>query len=262
MSEHDFDPATSASRRDFIRTAAAAAIGTTLAGREIHGAFAQGSDAIRIGLIGCGGRGTGAVLDALAGSQGVTLVAMGDAFKDRLDESRAQLRKQYGAKIAVTDDKAFVGFDAFQKVLATDANYIILATPPGFRPQHLKAAVAAGKHSTAISIHFALASPPTVATPLPVKIAIVPHATFATVSVHFESHDGLTMPMGEDFGPVNDVAPEKPLTHELMLLPSREGMFMVTATVDTLSDEGNVVRIFSIPVVVGPAQPASAPVPK
>jgi len=72
----------------------------------------------------------------------------------------------------------------------------------------------------------------------------------------------LTMPVGEDFGPVNDVAPEKPLTHELMLLPSREGMFMVTATVDTLSDEGNVVRIFSIPVVVGPAQPASAPVPK
>jgi hypothetical protein len=95
-----------------------------------------------------------------------------------------------------------------------------------------------------------------------VKIAIVPHATFATVRVHFESHDGLTMPMGEDFGPVNDVAPEKPLTHELMLLPSREGMFMVTATVDTLSDEGNVVRIFSIPVVVGPAQPAPAPVPK
>ena len=146
MSEHDFDPATAASRRDFIKTAAAAAIGTTLAGREIHGAFAQGSDAIRIGLIGCGGRGTGAVMDALAGSQGVTLVAMGDAFKDRLDESRAQLRKQHGAKIAVTDDKTFVGFDAFQKVLATDANYIILATPPGFRPQHLKAAVAAGKH--------------------------------------------------------------------------------------------------------------------
>jgi len=129
-------------------------------------------------------------------------------------------------------------------------------------PREMVAAVAAGKHSTAISIHFALASPPTVATPLPVKIAIVPHATFATVSVHFESHDGLTMPVGEDFGPVNDVAPEKPLTHELMLLPSREGMFMVTATVDTLSDEGNVVRIFSIPVVVGPAQPASAPVPK
>jgi len=143
---HDLDTATSASRRDFIKTAAAAAIGTTLAGREIHGAFAQGSDAIRIGLIGCGGRGTGAVVDALTGAEGVTLVAMGDAFKDRIDESRAQLRKQHGAKIAVTDDKAFVGFDAFEKVLATDANYIILATPPGFRPQHLKAAVAAGKH--------------------------------------------------------------------------------------------------------------------
>jgi len=129
-------------------------------------------------------------------------------------------------------------------------------------PSEMVAAVAAGRHSNAISIHFALASPPTVATPLPVKIAIVPHAAFATVRVHFESHDGLTMPMGEDFGPVNDVTPEKPLSHELMLLPAREGMFMVTASVDTLGDEGNVVRIFSIPVVVGPAQPAEAPAAK
>ena len=115
---HDLDTATSASRRDFLRTAAAAAIGTTLAGREIHGAFAQGSDAIRVGLIGCGGRGTGAVADALAGPQGVNLVAMGDVFQDRLDESRAQLRKQHGEKIAVTDDNCFVGFDAYQKVIA------------------------------------------------------------------------------------------------------------------------------------------------
>jgi hypothetical protein len=122
--------------------------------------------------------------------------------------------------------------------------------------------VAAGKSSTAISVHFALASPPTVATPLPVRIAIVPHEPFATVSVHFESHDGLTMPEGENFGPVNDVSPEKPLSHQLMLLPAKEGMFMVTAMVDTLSDEGNVVRIFSIPVVVGPAQSTTTPAPQ
>jgi predicted dehydrogenase len=136
----------SASRRDFLKTAAAAAIGTTLAGREIHGAFAQGSDAIRIGLIGCGGRGSGAVGDAIEGAPGVTLVAMADAFPDRLNESRTRLRKSHGARIDVPDDRAFSGFDAFERVLATDANYIILATPPGFRPQHLKAAVAAGKH--------------------------------------------------------------------------------------------------------------------
>ena len=70
------------------------------------------------------------------------------------------------------------------------------------------------------------------------------------------------MPEGEDFGPVNDVPPEKPLSHQLMLLPAKEGMFMVTAMVDTLSDEGNVIRIFSIPVVVGPAQAAETPAPK
>jgi hypothetical protein len=95
-----------------------------------------------------------------------------------------------------------------------------------------------------------------------VKIAIVPHEPFATVRVHFESHDGLTMPEGEDFGPVNDVQPEKPLSHQLTLLPAKEGMFMVTAAVDTLGDEGNVIRIFSIPVVVGPAQAAATPAPK
>jgi hypothetical protein len=129
-------------------------------------------------------------------------------------------------------------------------------------PSEMVAAVAAGRQSTAIGIYFALASPPTIATPLPVKIAIVPHATFATVRVHFESHDGITMSTGEDFGPVNDVTPEKPLSHQLTLLPAKEGMFMVTAIVDTLSDEGNVVRIFSIPVVVGPAQPAETPAAK
>jgi len=129
-------------------------------------------------------------------------------------------------------------------------------------PSEMVAAVAAGRQSTAIGIYFALASPPTVATALPVKIAIVPHAAFATVRVHFESHDGLTMSTGEDFGPVNDAIPEKPLSHQLTLLPAKEGMFMVTAIVDTLSDEGNVVRIFSIPVVVGPAQPAEAPAAK
>jgi hypothetical protein len=129
-------------------------------------------------------------------------------------------------------------------------------------PSEMVAAVAAGKSANAVSIHFALGSPPAVATPLPVKIAIVPHKPFATIRVHFESHDGLTIPMGGDFGPASDVEPDKALSHQLMLLPDREGMFMVTASVDTVGDEGNVIRIFSIPVVVGPAQPTAAPAPK
>jgi predicted dehydrogenase len=135
------------SRRDFLKTTGAAAIATGIAGREILGAYAGGSDAIKIGVIGCGGRGTGAVQDALgSGAEGVTLVAMGDMFQDRVDESLARLKKgKFAAQLDVAD-RAFVGFDAFEKVLASDANYIILATPPGFRPQHLKAAVAAGKN--------------------------------------------------------------------------------------------------------------------
>jgi myo-inositol 2-dehydrogenase/D-chiro-inositol 1-dehydrogenase len=135
------------SRRDFLKTTGAAAIATGIAGREILGAYAGGSDAIKVGVIGCGGRGTGAVQDALgSGAQGVTLVAMGDMFQDRLDESLARLKKGKFADQLDVADRTFVGFDAFEKVLATDANYIILATPPGFRPQHLMAAVAAGKN--------------------------------------------------------------------------------------------------------------------
>ena len=129
-------------------------------------------------------------------------------------------------------------------------------------PNEMVAAVAAGKSADAVSIHFALGSPPTVSTPLPVQIAIVPHKPFTTVRVHFESHDGLTIPMGADYGPAGDIEPDKPLMHQLMLLPAKEGMFMVTASVDTLGEEGNVIRIFSIPVIVGPAQPAAAPAPK
>jgi myo-inositol 2-dehydrogenase / D-chiro-inositol 1-dehydrogenase len=136
------------SRRDFIKTSAAV-VGTTLAANLINvpGAYAAGSDEIRIGLIGCGGRGTGAVENAFGSAPGVKLVAMGDAFKDRLNDSRANLMKKNADKISVKDENCYVGLDAYEKVIANkDVNYIILATPPGFRPAHLKAAVAAGKN--------------------------------------------------------------------------------------------------------------------
>ena len=133
------------SRRDFLKTTTAATLGLSL-GPMIPGAYAAGTDAIRIGLIGCGGRGTGAVLNAFEGAQGVTLIAMGDAFPDRLDASLAQISKEHAAQIDVPKERQFTGFDAYKRVLETDANYIILATPPGFRPTHLEAAVAAGKN--------------------------------------------------------------------------------------------------------------------
>ncbi|MEW6209688.1 MAG: Gfo/Idh/MocA family oxidoreductase [Acidobacteriota bacterium] len=133
------------SRRDFVKSGGAV-VGTTIAAHIARGAHAAGSDAIRIGLVGCGDRGTGAVINAIAAAPGVKLVAMGDVFKDRLEESRKRLSEKHPAEMEITAERCFVGFDAFEKVLATDANYIILATPPAFRPQHIKAAVAAGKN--------------------------------------------------------------------------------------------------------------------
>jgi predicted dehydrogenase len=114
---------------------------------SIPGAWAAGTDEIKVGVIGCGGRGTGAAMNAINAAEGVTIVAMADAFKDRLDASRKILGERIGAKMKVTDATCFSGLDAYKQVLAmSDVNYVILATPPGFRPAHIKAAVAAGKH--------------------------------------------------------------------------------------------------------------------
>jgi predicted dehydrogenase len=134
------------SRRDFLRTTSAALVGGTLASTvNMTGAWAAGSDEIRVGVIGCGGRGTGAVENVLNAAPGVRLVAAGDLFPDRLKDSLENLKK-VGDKAIVPPERQFTGWDAYEKVLATDVNYVILATPPAFRPIHLKAAIAAGKN--------------------------------------------------------------------------------------------------------------------
>jgi myo-inositol 2-dehydrogenase / D-chiro-inositol 1-dehydrogenase len=145
MSSHD-DTLGGSSRRDFLRTTTAAVVGGTLASTvNLPGAFAAGSDEIRVGVIGCGGRGTGAIGNVLASAPGVRLVAVGDLFPDRLEESLKNLAK-LGDKVAVPKEQQFTGWDAYQKVIASDVNYVILASPPGFRPTHLQAAIAAGKN--------------------------------------------------------------------------------------------------------------------
>jgi myo-inositol 2-dehydrogenase/D-chiro-inositol 1-dehydrogenase len=139
----------STTRRDFLKTATTAALATAIApgSNAFGGVHAAGSDAIRIGLVGCGGRGTGAIEDALSsGAAGVSLVAMGDLFPDHLAASHSRLKEKFGSAVDVTPARSFTGFDAYQKVLASDVNYVVLATPPGFRPIHLAAAVAAGKN--------------------------------------------------------------------------------------------------------------------
>jgi myo-inositol 2-dehydrogenase / D-chiro-inositol 1-dehydrogenase len=135
------------SRRKFLKTSTTAFLGAATASlARIPGAYAAGSDTIRVGLIGCGERGTGAAGNVLAAAPGVKIVAMGDVFKDHLEASRKQL-SHFGDKVDVPPERQFVGFGAFEKVLAMDdVNYVVLATPPGFRPWHIKAAVAAGKN--------------------------------------------------------------------------------------------------------------------
>jgi predicted dehydrogenase len=133
------------SRREFLKGSAVlgAAMATGLAG---SGAHAAGNGTIRVGLIGCGGRGTGAAEQAMAAGKDVKLVALGDMFRDQLDASRALLRGAGGDRFDVSDDRCFVGFDAYKQVIDCGVDVVLLATPPGFRPLHLKAAVEAGKH--------------------------------------------------------------------------------------------------------------------
>ena len=131
-------------RRGFLHATAAAAAVTLTQVPLVH---AAGSDTLRIGLVGCGGRGTGAAAQALNADPNVRLVAMGDAFRDRLESSVARLQhdQAIARKIAVPRDKQFVGFDAYQHVI-DNVDVVLLATPPHFRPIHIEAAVKAKKH--------------------------------------------------------------------------------------------------------------------
>ncbi len=138
-----------ASRRGFIGGAASilAAGGALL--KNTRSAHAIPADTtIRVGLIGCGGRGTGAAGQALAADKNVKLVAMGDAFPERIEESLKSLRRkeERAAKVDVPEDRRFVGFDAYKKVIDAGVDLVILATPPHFRPIHLEYAVEKDKH--------------------------------------------------------------------------------------------------------------------
>jgi myo-inositol 2-dehydrogenase / D-chiro-inositol 1-dehydrogenase len=136
-------------RRSFLKNGSIAVAGGVIAASNIsvaRGANVKGSDTIKIGLVGCGGRGTGAVVQALNTTGGGTkLVAMADAFENNLESSLKAITKEHKDKVDVADNR-FVGCDAYQQVFETDCDFVILATPPGFRPMHFEKAVMAGKH--------------------------------------------------------------------------------------------------------------------
>ncbi|PYP26755.1 MAG: oxidoreductase [Gemmatimonadetes bacterium] len=140
-------------RREFVHASAAAAAALTLPGAPALVGWGR-ADTLRIGLVGCGGRGTGAAKDCLTSSERVELVAIGDLFPDRVTECRANLARMatedtsggLKTKIKLDDAHAFSGFDAYQKVIGSKVDVVLLATPPAFRARHLAAAIEAGKH--------------------------------------------------------------------------------------------------------------------
>jgi predicted dehydrogenase len=151
------------SRRTFLKSSAAAAITVPALSTYARTPFTQtpastlqpaahttGSDTIRIGLIGAGGRGTGATIEALRADPGSVLVSIGDIFPDRAASALANIREELKAdaatKVRVTPESTFIGLDAYQKVIASGVDLVILTGYPGFRPEHLRAAIDAGKH--------------------------------------------------------------------------------------------------------------------
>lgn len=137
------------SRRDFVKASSMLAGGILAAPLISRANFFSGADnVIKIALIGCGGRGTGACVQALSTKQNVQLVAMADVFRDRLDSSYQNILEALEDKktrVQVKDENKFTGFDAYKKAIAL-ADVVILATPPGFRPIHFEEAVNQGKH--------------------------------------------------------------------------------------------------------------------
>ncbi|MFT3684655.1 MAG: Gfo/Idh/MocA family oxidoreductase [Phycisphaerales bacterium] len=142
---------TELTRRDLLKTTAAAGAVALAAGlpfAHAAGATSRGAGRLKVGVIGCGGRGTGAAVNILEAGDQAEIYALGDAFPDRLNGCLSELKGQEVAKdrVNVDESRMFTGFDAYQKVLASGVDLVILATPPGFRPIHLDAAIKAGKH--------------------------------------------------------------------------------------------------------------------
>ena len=142
-SETNRESAGRMTRRSFVKATAVASVAALAAAAPY--AYAAGTDKMRVGLVGCGRRGSGAIKDCLSSSPNVEVVAVGDLFKGPAENVRNGLA-QMGEKCKVTPETTFDGFDSYLKVLKCDLDLVLLCVPPGFRPLHLKAAIEAGKH--------------------------------------------------------------------------------------------------------------------
>lgn len=153
----DSKPQNAVNRRDFVKTSAAALAAGSLASPLL--AHAAGSDELKIGFVGCGGRGTGAALQALKAYPGNVLWSMGDIFQERVDSSKSAIMDEMAGmdeddasgtmwrdKLKVSEERQFVGFDSYKHVIDSGVDAVILTTWPQFRPAQIEAAIAAGKH--------------------------------------------------------------------------------------------------------------------
>lgn len=137
---------TPVTRRSFLQRGSAGLAGSAMVAGFPHIVNAQAAKAIRIGIVGCGGRGSGALTDAMNADSTVVLVAMGDVHEDKLAASYKNIKTAKPGQVDVEEKNKFIGFDAIDKVLAVDADIVLLTTPPAFRPAHLHKAINAGKH--------------------------------------------------------------------------------------------------------------------
>jgi predicted dehydrogenase len=141
-------PLSSSSRRSFLKGSSAAVVGGSLAATlgSARLAHAAVDGTLKVGLIGAGGRGSGAAVNATNADPNVKITAIADLFPDRISGPREMLAKRLGDKCAITDDTAFSGFDAYKKVIDSGVDVVILAEPPHYRPAHLRYAIEKGKH--------------------------------------------------------------------------------------------------------------------
>ncbi len=141
-------PSAPTSRRTFLKQStavmAAGSLAATLGSARM--AHASGSDLLKVGLVGCGGRGNGAAKNAMNADDNACLTAMADLFPDRVTQAKQALKQELGDRFQVPDENCFAGFDAYQKVIDSGVDVVILATTPHYRPQQLRAAVEANKH--------------------------------------------------------------------------------------------------------------------
>jgi predicted dehydrogenase len=154
MKSINASPAPQTTRRDFLRTSATAAAAATLGSLDLsRSAHAAGSDVLRVGMIGCGGRNAGAAVQALTADPGARLTAMCDIFMDRVKAKRAEIKTEMARRmkdtrpeqVQVDDDDCFTGFDAYKQVIA-NADVVLIANAAKFHPLHSMAAIQAGRH--------------------------------------------------------------------------------------------------------------------